>query len=145
MSDYQTALANMKTMPGNFMSARIANTTDCDVLANAAPAAIATNTSLLVGVWAEPSAIYSAEKDALFKTLQQHGYDWLLGVNVGFEDAYLDVANMSQLRIQIFDVKGMIGSVPGASSVKVGHIDDLKGWTQSGDMSGVIDACDSLG
>ena len=63
---------------------------------------------------------------------QQHGFDWLVGVNVGFEDANLDVANMNQLRSQIFDVRGMMSTVSGANAVPVGHIDQFSGWSLPG-------------
>ena len=31
------------------------------------------------------------EKDTLFTTLYKYGYDWVIGVNLGDEDAQLDV------------------------------------------------------
>jgi hypothetical protein len=49
----------------------------------------------------------------------------LIGINVGFEDTQLDAAYMNQLAAQIFDVKGMIGTVSGTNAIPVGYIDNL--------------------
>jgi exo-beta-1,3-glucanase (GH17 family) len=109
---------------------------------------INTNTSLLVGIAADSDTQYQTKKDVLLATLhkyEQHGFDWLLGVSVGSEAARLNVANMSRLISQIYDVKGMIGLVPAARAVQVGHIDTLSGWTISPDMAKVINASNFLG
>jgi exo-beta-1,3-glucanase (GH17 family) len=127
-------------MPGNFTSARLTNTTDCAILANAVPAAIATKMSLLVGVWTESDAIYQAEKQALLTAVQQHGSAWLIGVTVGFENVARGVADVNQLISQI----GQIRTTIGTTAVPVGHIEDMPGWTSVA-TTGLVPACDFLG
>jgi hypothetical protein len=62
----------MTNLPGNFRSGRLADTTDCSAHVNAVPGAIASKTSLLVGIRAEPNATFEVEKQVLLAMLQRY-------------------------------------------------------------------------
>ena len=87
-ADWEKAFNTIKSFPGNFTSARLYASSDCNTLANAVPAAIKTGMTILVGVWTEDNTHYEAEKQALLTAIQQHGSDWILAVSVGSEDLY---------------------------------------------------------
>jgi hypothetical protein len=87
-ADWENAFNTIKSFPGNFTSARLYASSDCNTLANAVPAAIKTGMTILVGVWTEDNTHYEAEKQALLTAIQQHGSDWILAVSVGSEDLY---------------------------------------------------------
>jgi glucan endo-1,3-beta-D-glucosidase len=134
----------MQSLPGYFTSARLYASSDCNTLANAVPAAIATGTQLLVGVWTEDSAHYEAEKAALLAAVNQYGIGWIISVSVGSEDLYRGDTTASTLAQQIYDVRGMLSTVNGGSSVQVGHVDTWTAWV-NGANTAVIQACDFVG
>ena len=119
-ADWQKDFETLAALPGHFTSARLYASSDCNTLANAVPAAIATGTTLLVGVWAEDASHFNAEKAALLATVQEYGHDWIISVSVGSEDLYRDNTDANTLASQINDVRGMLWSV-GAGSVEVGR------------------------
>jgi len=133
----------MHSLPGGFSSARVFASSDCNTLANAVPAALATNTKILVGVWNEDLTHFNAEKQALLTAIQQHGHGWIAAVSVGSEDLYRGNTDAATLSKHIHDVRGMISSV-GASSIQVGHVDTWTAWVNPANQA-VIDACDFIG
>ena len=138
-ADFQTIAG----LPGTFTSARLYASSDCNTLANAVPAAIATNTKLLVGVWAEDAGHYAAEKAALQAAIQAHGTDWIISVSVGSEDLYRGDTSASTLAGQINEVRSMLSSL-GGSGIQVGHVDTWTAWVNSANTA-VIQACDFVG
>jgi exo-beta-1,3-glucanase (GH17 family) len=131
------------SLPGSFTSARLYASSDCNTLANAVPAALATGTKLLVGVWTEDGNHFAAEKAALQAAIQQHGHEWIVAVSVGSEDLYRKETSASTLAGQIYDVRGMLGAL-GAGGVQVGHVDTWTAWVD-GANAAVIQACDFVG
>jgi len=142
-SDWQRDFTTLHSLPGTFTSARLYASSDCNTLANAVPAALTTGTKLLVGVWAEDSNHFSAEKAALQAAIQQYGHDWIIAVSVGSEDLYRGDTSASTLAGQIYDVRGMLGSL-GAGGVQVGHVDTWTAWVNNANTA-VIQACDFVG
>jgi len=144
-SDWEKDFTTMQSLPGYFSSARLYASSDCNTLANAVPAAIATNTQLLVGVWTEDNTHYEAEKAALLSAVQQYGFDWIVAVSVGSEDLYRGDTTASTLAGQINDVRSMLSTVSGYStSIQVGHVDTWTAWVDSANVA-VIQACDFIG
>lgn len=142
-ADWEKAFNTIKSFPGNFTSARLYASSDCNTLANAVPAAIKTGMTILVGVWTEDNTHYEAEKQALLTAIQQHGSDWILAVSVGSEDLYRGDTDASTLASQINDVRGMLWAL-GAGSKQVGHVDTWTAWVDSANTA-VIEASDFLG
>jgi len=144
-SDWEADFNTMKGLPGSFASIRVYASSDCNTLANAVPAAIATGGQILVGVWTEDAAHYNAEKQALLTAVQTYGFDWVVAVSVGSEDLYRGDTSASTLAQQIYDVRGMLSTVSGYSTnVQVGHVDTWTAWVNSAN-SAVIEACDFVG
>jgi len=127
-----------------FTYARVYAASDCNTLANAVPAAIATNTKLLVGIWTEDATHYNNEKQALLAVSKAHGVAWIAGISVGSEDLYRKDTTASALVSQIYDVRGMMTTVPGGSTIKIGHVDTWTAWVD-GANTAVIKACDWIG
>ena len=133
----------LQSLPGYFTSARLYAASDCNTLALAVPAAIATNTTLMVGVWTEDNAHFEAEKQALLEVTQAHGADWLIAVAVGSEDLYRGDTDAATLAKQIGDVKGMMCGL-GTCDTPVGHVDTWTAWVNAS-YNDVIRACDFIG
>lgn len=142
-ADWEKDFRTMQSLPGYFSSARLFASSDCNTLANAVPAAIATGTKLLVGVWTENNDHYNAEKAALQSAVQQHGTSWIVSVSVGSEDLYRHDTSAGTLASQINEVRNMLSSM-GAGSVQVGHVDTWTAWVDSANED-VIRACDFVG
>ncbi|CZT02322.1 probable glucan 1,3-beta-glucosidase precursor [Rhynchosporium agropyri] len=144
-ADWERDFNTMKSLPGAFTSMRVYASSDCDTLANAVPAAIKTGGTILVGVWTENAAHFAAEKGALLKAVQQYGFGWIVAVSVGSEVLYRGEASASTLAHQIYDVRGMLSTVPGyTTAVGVGHVDTWTAWVDSANTA-VITACDFIG
>lgn len=146
-NDWKDAFNTMKNLPGttygSFNAARLYSSYDCNSLANAVPAALATNTKILVGI--NPEQNYEAEKGALLAAVEKHGFDWVVAVSVGSEDVYRGQTNASALAEKIYDVRGMLATVSGYSkSIKVGHVDTNNVWFST-DSKPLIRACDFIG
>lgn len=79
------------------------STADCDALANAVPAAIATGTKLWVGVWNVDDAKFGREKAALQAAIKRYPdtSKWLQGINVGSESLYRKDVTALKLASQI--------------------------------------------
>lgn len=142
-ADWEQDFRVLRSLPGSFTSARLYASSDCGTLANAVPAAIATNTKLLVGVWTENSDHFNAEKQALLQAVQKYGHKWIIAVSVGSEDLYRGDTTADALAAQIYDVRGMLGSL-GAEKIWVGHVDTWSGWVKPGNAA-VIKASDFVG
>jgi exo-beta-1,3-glucanase (GH17 family) len=123
---------------------RVYASSDCNTLANAVPAAIKTGGQILASVWTQDEGHYEREKQALLTATQQHGTGWLVAVTVGSEDLYRKETPPSRLAQQIYDVRGMLSTVPMGSSIQVGHVDTWTAWV-SGENIEVIQACDFIG
>lgn len=141
--DWEKDFRVLQSLPGRFSSARLFASSDCETLANAVPAAIATKTTLLVGVWTEDDVHFNNEKQALLAAVKQYGHKWIVSVSVGSEDLYRGDTNGNKLASQIYDVRGMLASV-GAGSVQVGHVDTWTAWVKR-ENEVVIRACDFIG
>lgn len=151
-ADWEADFNTMKSLPGGLSSARLYAASDCNALANAVPAAIATGSQILVGVWSNNQDHYNAEKAALLSAVQKYGFGWVVAVSVGSEDLYRTQSQNSgettpqYLAQQIYDVRGMLSTVPGYDSgkVQVGHVDTWTAWVD-GRNTVVIQACDWVG
>ncbi|KAL3424698.1 glucan 1,3-beta-glucosidase [Phlyctema vagabunda] len=144
-ADWEKDFTTMAALPGGFTSARLYASSDCNTLQNAVPAAKNTGTTLLVGVWTEDAAHYDAEKQALLSAVQTHGFDWIVSVSVGSEDLYRGDTDANTLAQQIYDVRGMLSTVPGyTTNVNVGHVDTWTAWVDPANVA-VIKACDFVG
>ncbi|KAI9644039.1 hypothetical protein NHQ30_007391 [Ciborinia camelliae] len=145
-ADWENDFRLIQSFPGNFDSLRVYASSDCNTIANVVPAAIATGGKVLVGVWAEDANHYNAEKQALLAATRTYGFDWLVAVSVGSEDLYRGDTTASTLAQQIYDVRGMLSTVPGytTTGVQVGHVDTWTMWTNGANVD-VIKACDFIG
>ena len=126
--DWENDFNLMKRLTG-FTSLRVYASSDCDTLARAVPAAIKTGGQLLVGVWTEDWAHFDREKQALLAAVRQYGFGWIVAVSVGSEDLYRKDTDANTLAGQVYDVRGMLSTVPGYSNnVQVGHVDTWTTW-----------------
>ena len=139
---WKTAFNKLKGLPQGITSVRVYASSDCNTLANAVPAALATGTQLLVGVWTEDSAHYGAEKAALESAIKAHGTSWILAISVGSEDLYRGDTTANALAQQIYDVRGMVRAL--GVKADVGHVDTWTAWVNSANDA-VIHACDFIG
>lgn len=124
----------------------------------AIPAAIATKTSLLLGLWASAGqANIDNEIAALKGAINQYGTaftDLIAGISVGSEDLYrispTGIINKSGIGAQPADVVNYIGQVrtalrgTAASNKPVGHVDTWTAWVNSTNDA-VISASDFIG
>lgn len=141
-SQWETAFNKLRGLPQDVSVVRLYASSDCNTLSNAVPAALATNTKILVGIWTEDSAHYSAEKAALESAIHAYGRDWILAISVGSEDLYRGDTVASTLAQQIYDVRGMVRAL--GVQAEVGHVDTYNAWTNSANDE-VIKACDFIG
>lgn len=96
-SDFQeefTTAQNLRGSPGLFNSVRlytmIQSGTETDPI-SAFPAAIATNTSMLLGIWCSGTETIENELTAIQNAIDQYGQefaDLVVGISVGSEDLY---------------------------------------------------------
>lgn len=128
-ADWEHDFRVLQSLPGRFTSVRVFASSDCGTLANAVPAAILTNTKILVGVWTENGDHFNAEKQALLAAVKQYGHEWIIAVSVGSEDMYRGDTNANALASQIYDVRGMLWSL-GAKNIWVGHVDTWTTWVK---------------
>jgi glucan endo-1,3-beta-D-glucosidase len=142
--DWAKDFSTMAALPGHFTSARVYASSDCNTLANAVPAALAAGVTILAGVWTEDNAHFEAEKAALLAAVRAHGVGWLVAVSVGSEDLYRHEITASSLAQKIYDVRGMMSTVPGGKDIQVGHVDTSDAWVKP-ENKDVIHACDFIG
>ena len=162
-SDYRSAFATAQNLVGTsgFTSARLftmiqAGTTNTPT--EAIPAAIDTNTHLLLGLWASAGpAIFNNEVAALTSAISQYGTSFtsiIAGIAVGSEDLYrnspIGIEKMGGIGANPSDMIKYIGQVrsaianTAASGALVGHVDTWTAWVNSSNDA-VISACDFIG
>lgn len=123
----------------------------------AIPAAIATKTQLLLGMWASSGqTTITNELNALKAAVQQYGSSFtnlIVGISVGSEDLYRDSvlgvqanagvgADPSVVANYITQVKSSLSGI--GVSAPVGHVDTWTAWVNSS-VSAVTQASDFIG
>ncbi|KAI1503922.1 glycoside hydrolase superfamily [Biscogniauxia marginata] len=158
-AEFSTA-ANLKGASG-FTSARLYTTVQGGTASDpisAIPAAIKTNTTLLLGLWASGGdTSFANEILALKAAIEQYGDDFTSivdGISVGSEDLYRNSpqgiaagsyvgANPDTIARYIKDTKDAIAGT-GLEGAPIGHVDTWTAWV-NGSNQAVIDACDWVG
>ncbi|SLM37300.1 gpi-anchored cell wall beta--endoglucanase [Lasallia pustulata] len=162
-SDFQTEFTTAKNLVGTsgFTSARLYTMiqagTASDVT-SAIPAANATDTSLLLGMWASGGAdAFANELSALRAAISTYGSflgSHVAGISVGSEDLYrvspIGIAANAGVGAGPDIVSGYIAQVRSAiantalSGVPVGHVDTWTAWVD-GSNAGVVADSDFIG
>jgi glucan endo-1,3-beta-D-glucosidase len=154
------AAQKLKNSPGLFNSIRLytnvqAKTTDTPI--EAFPAAIKTQTKLLLGIWCSGTKSIENELSALTKAIDQYGKnftDLVVGISVGSEDMYRvsesGIRNEAGLGQGAKTIIGFIQDVrdkikdTSLSQTPVGHVDTWTAWINESNKD-VIDEVDFLG
>lgn len=156
--EFKTA-HNLQGAPGNFTTIRLYSsiqwqTTDTPISAFAA--AIATNTKLLLGIWASGTDNVDNELKALSSAVQEHGTrltDLIVGLSVGSEDLYrgseagmlakAGVGNSPDAIVRFIKAtRQRLANTP-LKSIKITHVDTWTAWV-NGSNKAVIDEIDFL-
>ena len=157
--EFKTA-QGLRGSPGKFNSVRLytniqSGTTNTPI--SAFPAAIATNTSILLGIWCSGTTDIANELKALQLAISQYGQqfvDLVVGISVGSEDVYRisesgieNKAGLGQGPDEIVgfikDVRSSIANTP-LSNKPVGHVDTWSAWANSSN-SALVEAVDFVG
>ncbi|KAI9869158.1 MAG: hypothetical protein M1813_002982 [Trichoglossum hirsutum] len=157
--EFKTA-QGLRGSPGSFNSVRLytniqSGTTDTPI--SAFQAAIATNTTMLLGIWCSGTKSITNELNALQSAIKQNGQkfaDLVVGISVGSEDIYRisesgieNKAGVGTGPNEIVDfikqVRSSIADTP-LSKKPVGHVDAWSAWDNSSN-SAVIEAVDFVG
>lgn len=152
--------AGLQGAPGPFTSVRLytniqGGTTNSPL--SAFPAAVATNTSVLLGIWTSGTDSIQNELTALGAGIKQYGdalAGLVIGIAVGSEDLYRNsatgVANKAGVGAQpsvianfIGETKSFLQNTP-LAHVPVGHVDTFNVWGNASN-SAVLAAVDFLG
>jgi glucan endo-1,3-beta-D-glucosidase len=162
-ADFEAEFNRAKTLPNTsgFSSARLytmiqGGTANTPI--SAIQAAIDTQTSLLLGLWASASSdVFQNELDALRTAIEQYGTaftDLIVGISVGSEDLYrisvqgiLNESGLGEGPDVLVDYIQRTRSViagTAASAASVGHVDTWNDWV-NGSNSAVIEAVDWIG
>jgi len=160
-ADFKTEFQTAKNLVGTsgFTSARlytmIQGGTSQDPI-QAIPAAIAEDTSLLLGLWASGGNMAN-ELAALKAAISTYGDDFgknVVGISVGSEDMYRNSVTGSKSNagpglepdVLVDYVKQVRSAIAGTSlsGASIGHVDTWDSWTNSSNAA-VIDALDWLG
>ncbi|KAH8820829.1 GPI-anchored cell wall beta-1,3-endoglucanase EglC [Xylogone sp. PMI_703] len=162
--DFQVEFQTAKKLAGTngaFTSARLYTMVQggtANTVISAIPAAIAEDTSLLLGLWASGGdAAFSNEITALKTAIQQFGTQLaplVAGISVGSEDLYRISptgiaansglgANPDTIASYISQVRDAIKGTP-LSGATIGHVDTWTAWV-NGSNNAVIEACDWIG
>ncbi|KAI1735440.1 glycoside hydrolase family 17 protein [Xylaria scruposa] len=156
-ADFAYEFNRAKTLPGTsgWTSARLYTMVQWGTQSNviqAIPAAIQTNTKLLLGLWISggPAAINN-EIAALKAAINQYGTQFtnlVVGISVGSEDLYRDAAgevgtNAAYLISCISKVRSAVAGT-GLAGVPIGHVDTYDSFL-NGTNKNVIPAIDFLG
>ena len=153
------AAKNLNGAPGEFNTIRLYsniqwNTPDTPIAAF--PAAITTNTSLLLGIWASGTDNIDNELKALTAALDEHGSklaDLVVGISVGSEDMYrvsepglrnnAGVGNNADTIVRfIKDARSRLANTA-LKSKPFTHVDTWTAWV-NGSNKAVIDEIDFL-
>ncbi|KAH7630664.1 glycoside hydrolase superfamily [Sordaria sp. MPI-SDFR-AT-0083] len=160
-TEFRTAQGLVGAPAGGFTSARLytmiqGGTANAPI--SAIPAAIATKTSLLLGLWASAGDVaFANELQALSSAIQQYGTalgGLVAGISVGSEDLYRisptglenkENPGAAPLTIAhyIKQVRDIIHNTA-LSGAPVGHVDTWTAWVNSSNQV-VVDASDFLG
>ncbi|KAL1862758.1 hypothetical protein Daus18300_008402 [Diaporthe australafricana] len=162
-SDFQdefTTARDLRGSPGLFNSVRlytmIQSGTETDPI-SAFPAAIATNTSMLLGIWCSGTESIQNELTAMQNAIDQYGQqfaDLVVAISVGSEDLYrasesgvqneAGIGQGPDTIVQfIRDVRGAINGTI-LSDKPVGHVDSWSALANASN-SAVVEAIDWLG
>ncbi len=125
----------------------------------AIPAAIATGTTLLLGLWGSAGQdVFNNELSALKAAISQYGSDMAkvtVGISIGSEDLYRNSAIAKQngetnpgaspdtIASYIKQVRDAIANTP-LSGTPIGHVDTWTAWVDGANKA-VIDSCDWIG
>ncbi|KAF2733670.1 glycoside hydrolase [Polyplosphaeria fusca] len=157
--EFKTA-QKLQNSPGSFNSIRLytniqAETTDTPI--EAFPAAVKTNTKLLLGLWCSGTTTIDNEISALTKAIDQYGTNFtnlVVGISVGSEDLYRvsesgirNSAGVGQDAETIIDfIKDVRKALKDTSLSKtlIGHVDTWSAWANKSN-SEVIDEVDFVG
>ena len=149
VSDYEGAFntaRNLVGTDGGFTAARLYTTVQCDTAntpTSAIQAAINTNTTLLLGMWASAGdGIFEDELAALTNAVNQYGTaftDRVVGISVGSEDLYRSspqgvageagIGTDSATIVRYIDrLRDLIDRTPLLQDIPVGHVDTWTAW-----------------
>ncbi|KAK4465249.1 glycoside hydrolase superfamily, partial [Cladorrhinum samala] len=160
-NEFRTAQALFGAPGGGFTSARLYTTIQGGTAnhpISAIPAAIATNTSLLLGIWCSAGGqTVDNELAALIQAVNQYGDAFtrlVAGISVGSEDLYRNsptgMANGENPGVNpdilVSYIKKTRDAIAGTklAGKPVGHVDTWTAWV-NGTNGLVTDACDWLG
>lgn len=162
-ADFEGEFNSAKNLVGapGFTSARLYTMIQGDTqgVIEAIPAAVKTQTRLLLGLWASAGADqFNVEVQHLTDAINQFGTaftDLVTGISVGSEDVYrttdLGIASKAgpgaspeTIVNYINQVRSAISSTP-LSGKPIGHVDTYNTYSNGTFMSGVISASDFLG
>jgi len=161
-ADFEKEFKTAKTLqgaPGNFTAVRLYSniqwgTEQSPKPIAAFPAAIATQTKLLLGVWASGTDNVDAELKTLQDAIKQYGTkltDLVIGISVGSEDLYrvsepgirneAGVGNGADNIVKfIKDTRSKLAGTP-LAKIPVTHVDTWTAWVNSSNKA-VIDNID---
>ncbi|KAK0621554.1 glycoside hydrolase superfamily [Bombardia bombarda] len=160
-AEFKAAQGLIGAPAGGFNSARLYTTVQGGTAngpISAIPAAIATKTTLLLGIWCSAGdAVFANELQALKSAIAQYGSsfaDLVVGISVGSEDLYRisptgllnkenPGAEPATVANYIKQVRETIAGTP-LSGAPVGHVDTWTAWV-NGSNQVVIDAVDWAG
>lgn len=158
--DFEKEFKTAKTLqnaPGNFNAIRLYSniqweTTDTPITAFAA--AVATNTKLLLGVWASGTDNIDNELKALNSAVEEYGTkltDLIIGLSIGSEDLYRvsepGIRNKAGVGNSAEAIVGFIKTArerladTALSNVKITHVDTWTAWVNESNKA-VIDNID---
>ncbi|EFQ34222.1 GPI-anchored cell wall beta-1,3-endoglucanase EglC [Colletotrichum graminicola] len=146
---------------GSFTSARLYTSIQCGTVndpISAYQAAIDTDTSILVGLWASAGrGVYENELNSLLRAAEQYGAaftDRIVGISVGSEDLYRSspegVAANAGVGATAAEIEGYIGWLrdwirgTALEGKPIGHVDTWTAWVR-GENAGVVSSVEWLG
>ncbi|KAF1831088.1 glycoside hydrolase [Decorospora gaudefroyi] len=156
--EFRTA-QNLQGAPGNFSAIRLYSniqweTTDTPIAAF--PAAIATNSKLLLGIWASGTDNIDNELKALNAAVEEYGTeltDLVVGLSVGSEDLYrvsepgirneAGVGNSAEVIVEFIKTARERLADTSLKDVKITHVDTWTAWVNESNKA-VIDEIDFL-
>jgi len=158
--EFKTA-KGLQGAPGKFNTIRLYTNIQAGTEQDPKPiaafaAAVATDTKLLLGVWASGTTSIDGELNALTAAIKEHGTkltDLIVGISVGSEDLYRvsepgirnksGVGNSAEQIVKfIKDVRSKLADTP-LSKIKVTHVDTWTAWVNVSNKA-VIDNVDFL-
>ena len=157
-TEFKTA-KGLQNAPGNFSAIRLYSniqweTTDTPISAFAA--AVATNTKLLLGVWASGTDDIDNELKALNSAVQEYGTkftDLIIGLSIGSEDLYrvsepgirnkAGVGNSAETIVKFIKTARERLANTALKNVKITHVDTWTAWVNESNKA-VIENIDFL-